>query len=276
MPVLKYKDSATGEFKKFPFAISGGKSGGGGITREKYLTNGQISTKSSYASCTLDKELDVSKYDFLLFTLYAENQAYTTLTSSALGTIYLNSNYGANSIKCELTSTTLQSTYYSGNYQEMFVDIEAIKFGSGGGTSAPEIYIGNDVTEAEESQVLFVDTSRDYPGGDGSLPDYSYDEHKTGRKWVDGSDIWERTLVYHHPTQTSATVTIKHEIDIGDYYLMKSATWKRTLTSGKTTDFNQNDITKVVLSKDTLYYSFVSYNAYVDDLYITIEYTKNE
>ena len=32
-------------------------------------------------------------------------------------------------------------------------------------------------------------------GGGGGLPDYSTTEHKTGRKWIDGSDIWEKTLV---------------------------------------------------------------------------------
>lgn len=32
-------------------------------------------------------------------------------------------------------------------------------------------------------------------GGGGELPDYSTTEQKTGRKWIDGRDIWEKTIV---------------------------------------------------------------------------------
>lgn len=32
-------------------------------------------------------------------------------------------------------------------------------------------------------------------GGGGGLPDYSTTEHLTGRKWIDGKDIWEKTIV---------------------------------------------------------------------------------
>lgn len=36
----------------------------------------------------------------------------------------------------------------------------------------------------------------DYPSGGGSLPDYSTIEHKTGQKWIDGKDIYERVLPF--------------------------------------------------------------------------------
>ena len=32
-------------------------------------------------------------------------------------------------------------------------------------------------------------------GSGGSLPDYSTEEHKTGRKWIDGRDEYEKTIV---------------------------------------------------------------------------------
>lgn len=32
------------------------------------------------------------------------------------------------------------------------------------------------------------------PGDTPTLPDYSFEPHKTGRKWFDGKDIWEVTL----------------------------------------------------------------------------------
>ena len=35
----------------------------------------------------------------------------------------------------------------------------------------------------------------DYAEGSGGLPDYSTTEHKTGQKWIDGKDIYERTYI---------------------------------------------------------------------------------
>lgn len=45
--------------------------------------------------------------------------------------------------------------------------------------------------------------------GSNVLPDYSTTEHKTGRKWVDGKDLWEVTLVSTNAvTGTSTTIDI--------------------------------------------------------------------
>jgi hypothetical protein len=39
----------------------------------------------------------------------------------------------------------------------------------------------------------------DYTEGSGGLPDYSTTEQKTGQKWIDGKDIYFRTIVYDTP-----------------------------------------------------------------------------
>ena len=45
--------------------------------------------------------------------------------------------------------------------------------------------------------------------GSNILPDYSTTEHKTGRKWIDGKDLWEVTLVNTNAvTGTSTTIDI--------------------------------------------------------------------
>ena len=42
-------------------------------------------------------------------------------------------------------------------------------------------------------------------GGGGELPDYSTIEHMTGRKWIDGRDVWE--VVINKPSTDVLTLT---------------------------------------------------------------------
>ena len=75
--------------------------------------------------------------------------------------------------------------------------------------SASVVEVAREMTWAEyqllsaaEKKGLIMITDRT---GDSNplLPDYSTTEHKTGRKWIDGKDIWEKT--YSDTTPSSAT-----------------------------------------------------------------------
>lgn len=50
---------------------------------------------------------------------------------------------------------------------------------------------------------------------------YSATEHKTGRKWVDGKDIFEKTFIFESPTSITAPYTLESdtlvETSLGGY-----------------------------------------------------------
>lgn len=72
---------------------------------------------------------------------------------------------------------------------------------SGGGEVVEMTYAQYQALTPQQKMDGTVRYVSDYPsggggGGGGSLPDYSTTEHKTGQKWIDGKDIYERVIPF--------------------------------------------------------------------------------
>ena len=107
----------------------GGGSGGGGITPTKILSDGVISTTSSYATATFS---DVSNYSYLLIRIRdnvssVDYRAELLVKVSDIGsgiTLYPTVH---EEITISLTTTSISTINYSGSYYYIYADIVALE-----------------------------------------------------------------------------------------------------------------------------------------------------
>lgn len=103
---------------------------------------------------------------------------------------------------------------------------------------------------------------------------YSLDEKIIG-KWIDGSDLYEKTILL--PTVTTGT-SYQHNISnvdkiwIQDIKATRNSTW---FTSGHIFENASNNIAESfsIIANSTLLYTYV-YGCTVTDCYVTLRYTK--
>ena len=114
-------------------------------------------------------------------------------------------------------------------------------------------------------------------GGGGGLPDYSTTEHKTGRKWIDGRDIWEKTV----PMGDVATKTVAHNIN--NFGMMINVFGSAHRTDGGDACFplpcirfiaNENVTIDVDNTNVYMTTNFATWASITDISYVTIEYIK--
>ena len=115
----------------------------------------------------------------------------------------------------------------------------------------------------------------DYTEGSGGLPDYSTTEQKTGQKWIDGKDIYFKTVEFGalpNNAKKSVDSGLTGETIIKMYGIAKSDNDYKPLPSAAT-----NAIYTVTLGYDSADHQIVIYtatNMTSYSAYVVLEYTK--
>lgn len=106
-------------------------------------------------------------------------------------------------------------------------------------------------------------------------PDYSTIPHKTGRKWIDGKDIWEVTLILDTaisvtPSGNTLPLTIMESLDIDNIIMSRAYRLRSDQRSGVC------DITTDIWVDSSNNWRVYAFTSWDDIRTFTIEYTKEE
>lgn len=118
-------------------------------------------------------------------------------------------------------------------------------------------------------------------GGGGGLPDYSTTEQNTGRKWIDGSDIYVKTVTFSNTTITGSSYAhgisnmrkcIKHEIYMD---VQSNVSWNQNVFVPYRIDDTHFIMLNRVTSTNLEFSGAVFFElTAIDTMYVTLYYTK--
>lgn len=126
-------------------------------------------------------------------------------------------------------------------------------------------------------EILLALIKKNSGGGGGSMLDYSTTEHKTGQKWIDGKDIYEKTYILRENGVDKYTYKTGNIYDTGDRY---DVAWVANMIAIRTDNetiesFNYGNTATVIFLKKTQGIFFQERGIF-KTVIVTVRYTKSE